>query len=86
VQRIANELVDDGLAAFADNPRNRRSPFLRLTGEGRRVLNAIASQAQRRHMALLAKLDGVDLAEVRAALNHLTAVVRSELETGPVPR
>ena len=29
VQRIANELVNDGLAAFIDNPRHRRSPFLR---------------------------------------------------------
>jgi DNA-binding MarR family transcriptional regulator len=81
VQRIANELVHDGLAVFAGNPRHRRSPFLRLTGEGRRVLNAITGRARRRHTALLAKLDGVDLAEVRAALRQLTTVVRSELET-----
>lgn len=81
VQRIANELVDDGLAAFVDNPRHRRSPFLHLTEEGRRVLDAITGQAQRRHEALLAKLDGVDLVEVRTALRHLAAVVRSELET-----
>src|SRR5271155_3223584 len=31
VQRIGNELVDEGLAAFDENPRNQRSPFLRLT-------------------------------------------------------
>lgn len=81
VQRIANELVDDGLAAFADNPRHRRSPFLRLTDEGRRVLDTITDQAQRRHQALLDQLDGVDLVEIRAGLRHLTAVVRSTLET-----
>ena len=52
VQRIANELVNDGLAAFTGNPRHRRSPFLRLTDEGIRVLDAITGQAQRRHKAL----------------------------------
>jgi DNA-binding MarR family transcriptional regulator len=81
VQRIANELVDDGLAEFIANPRRRRSPFLRLTDEGMRVLDAITRQAQRRHKVLLAKLDGTDLAGLRAALRQLTAVVRSELET-----
>ncbi len=81
VQRIANELVDDGLAAFVDNPRHRRSPFLRLTDEGRRVLDAITTRARHRHKALLAKLDGVDPVEVRTALRHLTDVVRSDLDT-----
>lgn len=81
VQRIANELVDDGVAAFADNPRHRRSPFLRLTDESARVLNAITAQAQCRHQALLSKLDNVDLIEARAVLRHLIAAVRSELET-----
>lgn len=81
VQRVANELVDDGLAALVDNPRHRRSPFLCLTEEGEQALDAITGQAQRRHQALLAKLDGVNLVEIRAGLRQLTAVVRSELET-----
>lgn len=81
VQRIASELVDDGLAAWVDNPRHRRSSFLRLTDEGGRVLDAITRQAQRRHQALLAELDGVDLVGVRAGLRSLTAAVRSVLET-----
>lgn len=81
VQRIANELVDDGLAVFADNPRHRRSPFLRLTDEGARVLGTITSQARRRHKALLSKLDGANLVQVRAELRHLSAAVRSELAT-----
>ena len=80
VQRIANELVDVGLAAFVDNPRHRRSPFLQLTDAGRQVLDAITAKAERRHRVLLTKLDDIDLAEVRTALRRLTAVVRSELE------
>jgi DNA-binding MarR family transcriptional regulator len=80
VQRIANELVDDGLAAFTENPRHRRSAFLRLTDEGTRVLNAIACKAQIRHHALLAKMNGIDLPEARAVLRRLTVALRSELE------
>jgi hypothetical protein len=80
-ERIANELVDDGLAALVDNPRHRRSPFLRLTDKGRQVLDTTTDQAQRRHQALLANLDGVDLVQVRTALRQLTAVVRSTVET-----
>lgn len=81
VQRIANDLIDDGVAALADNPSHRRSPFLRLTDDGRHVLDAITCRAQHRHRALLAKLDGVDLVELRVGLRRLTAVVRSGLDT-----
>jgi DNA-binding MarR family transcriptional regulator len=80
VQRIANELVEEGLAAFVDNPRHRRSPFVRLTADGRDVLAAITAQARRRHRALLAELDGVDLLALRAALRAVTTVVRAELQ------
>ena len=51
VQRIANELVDDGLAVFVDNPRHQRSAFVRLTADGTRVLRAMTDQAQRSRAA-----------------------------------
>jgi DNA-binding MarR family transcriptional regulator len=83
VQRTANDLVDDGLAVFGDNPRHRRSPFVQLTDEGRRVLDAITVQARRHQRALITKLDGIDLEKVRVALRHVTSVVRAELEVVP---
>jgi DNA-binding MarR family transcriptional regulator len=78
VQRIANELVEAGFADFVDNPRHRRSPFLRLTPAGREVLDAIHVRAQRRHEEVLAHLGAVDLLQLRTALRHLTAAVRSK--------
>lgn len=78
VQRIANELVADGLAAFVDNPRHRRSPYLRLTAEGSRILDAINNQAHRRHAELLPHLRGVDLDQLRSDLCQLTAAMRAE--------
>lgn len=78
VQRIANELAADGLAVFEDNPRHRRSPFLRLSSAGRRVLGDLTREARRRHDQLSGGLGGLDLAAVRAALRQLSTVVRAE--------
>jgi len=79
VQRIANELVDEGLAVFEENPRHRRSPFLRLSDEGRRVLEVITEKARRLN-SVLAGLVNLDLAETRAALGQLTAAARALLD------
>lgn len=81
VQRIANELVDEGLAVFDENPRHRRSPFLRLSDEGRGVLETIAAEAGRRN-GDLAKIASVDPVETRAVLGKLTAAVRALLDDG----
>jgi DNA-binding MarR family transcriptional regulator len=81
VQRIANELVDDGLAVFVDNPRHQRSPFVRLTADGTRVLRAITDQAQRSELPVLDQLHSVDLPELRQSLRRLTLVVRSVLDS-----
>jgi DNA-binding MarR family transcriptional regulator len=37
VQRIANDMVRDGLIRSEDNPGHKRSPFLVLTDEGQRI-------------------------------------------------
>jgi DNA-binding MarR family transcriptional regulator len=79
VQRIANELADEGLVAFEDNPRHRRSPFLRLSGDGRYALAAISAKARTENQAVLTALDGLDVALIRAGLRQLTSAVRATL-------
>jgi DNA-binding MarR family transcriptional regulator len=80
VQRIANELADEGLAAFEDNPRHRRSPFLRLSADGRCALAAISTAAHTENQAVLTALDGLDMALIRAGLRQLTSAVRARLD------
>ncbi|MGH9063861.1 MAG: MarR family winged helix-turn-helix transcriptional regulator [Acidimicrobiales bacterium] len=91
VQRIANELVGDGLAAFLANPRHRRSPFLRLSRRGADVLAAITEQAHSDHAVVVAGLPDIDLAGLRSGLQRLTQGARSSLPQrrgvgGPVRR
>ena len=42
VQRVADLLVRDGLAAYEENPRHRRAQLMRLTPRGQDVLREIA--------------------------------------------
>jgi DNA-binding MarR family transcriptional regulator len=79
VQRIANELVEEGLAAFDENPRNQRSPFLRLTSDGRTTLDAISKRARSQHRVLLNNLSDVDVDALRLALHRISEAVRSQL-------
>lgn len=43
VQRTANALAADGLVKFADNPSHRRSPIVRLSSKGEKVLRALSA-------------------------------------------
>ena len=44
VQRIADALVEEGLASFKDNPKHRRARLLAPTAPGRRALEAITGR------------------------------------------
>ena len=46
VQRVADVLVAEGLAAFKPNPRHRRAQLLTLTPRGRRALAKISGQQE----------------------------------------
>lgn len=48
VQRVADGLVESGLATYERNPHHRRSPLLRLTEQGAATLSALGREAARR--------------------------------------
>ncbi len=65
VQRIANVLVEEGFADFADNPEHKRAKLVRLTAKGRAALDRI-NQRQAAWSARLAS--GMRVATIHAAL------------------
>jgi hypothetical protein len=67
------------VAALEDNPRHRRSPFLRPSEDGRRALAAISVQARLESQAILTRLYGLDVALIRAGLRQLTSAVRARI-------
>jgi DNA-binding MarR family transcriptional regulator len=76
VQRVADLLVADDLAAYEPNPGHRRSPYLQLTASGRAALQSIddasrtwrtqvvrgvtAAELEQAHQVLRAVLDGIE--------------------------
>ena len=79
VQRIANVLVDDGLAAYLDNPAHRRAKLLTPTDAGRAAIRRIAPT---QHAWAQALTDRVGEAQLRQALKTLDAVIAA---LGPLP-
>ena len=71
VQRIADALADEGLAAYEDNPAHRRAKLLRLLPDGRAALRAIQA-AQRPWADTLGALIGEsDLRRASKTLEHV---------------
>jgi|SRR5665213_2351721 len=75
IQRIADLLVDDGLAAFTVNPDHKASPHLMLTRAGREALARLTKTARAAHEELAASLDAVDLPALRGNLRALLAAL-----------
>jgi DNA-binding MarR family transcriptional regulator len=71
VQRVADELVGEGLAAFTTNPDHRRSMLLELTELGRSVLGELNEAAGKRNVALGRELGDADLRQLRELLDRL---------------
>jgi DNA-binding MarR family transcriptional regulator len=77
VQRIADLLVDDGLAEYRDNPAHRRAKLLAPTEAGRAAIARI-TPAHRRAAKLLAERLGVGrLEEALTAMRDLSEAVDS---------
>jgi DNA-binding MarR family transcriptional regulator len=69
MQRLADELVAEGLVEFIDNPKHRRSKLVRLTRKG----DARYRELNARFLAIASTL-GVALSE--AAIRRTTEIVR----------
>lgn len=81
VQRVADDLVADGLARYAPNPHHKRAKLLKVTPLGHQRLREIAAA----HNAWLERLatltDGSDWRPVRLELERLAAALQTLRDT-----
>jgi DNA-binding MarR family transcriptional regulator len=75
VQRIADLLVERGLAAYEENPAHRRAKLVTPTPAGREAVAAINPAHLAKAKALVAELGADRLAEVLAAMHELAAAL-----------
>jgi DNA-binding MarR family transcriptional regulator len=77
VQRVADVLVREGLAAYGENPGHRRAQLVRLTGRGRAALRRIQAAQRRWADELGARIGEDDLRVANAALARVLRAVTS---------
>lgn len=75
VQRVANALVHDGLAAFADNLDHRTSPLLILTDQGNSTLSRISRRATFADAAMSQRVDPAILRAAHEGVRQLIAAL-----------
>jgi len=75
VQRLADLLVRDGLAAYQDNPAHRRAKLLRLTPHGRTTLRTIQTTQAAWADAVGATLGEDDLRQASLLLEQILQAV-----------
>ncbi|MER8803118.1 MarR family transcriptional regulator [Mesorhizobium sp. M0018] len=68
VQRLADILAAEGLAAYADNPAHRRAKLLSITDAGRAAVKNIGT---RQHVWANRVLEGMDADALKASLDLL---------------
>ena len=84
VQRIADLLVERGLAAYADNPAHRRAKLLAPTAAGRDAVAAINPSHRSAAKALVAELGADRLTQVLAGMHELSAALGRLPQPGAV--
>jgi DNA-binding MarR family transcriptional regulator len=77
VQRIADVLADEGLVAYAENPRHRRAKLVTLTDRGRAFLHAIAAAQRDWTRELGERLGSEKLEQLNALLDDVLRVVEA---------
>jgi DNA-binding MarR family transcriptional regulator len=78
VQRLADLLVRDGLAAYQDNPAHRRAKLLRITPSGRSTLRRIQAAQAVWADALGAKVGEDELRQASILLERVLQAVGSQ--------
>ncbi|WP_308342404.1 MarR family winged helix-turn-helix transcriptional regulator [Streptomyces sp. MW-W600-10] len=81
VQRIADLLVERGLAEYAENPAHRRAKLLRVTGAGREAVSRIGPSHAEFAARLVGELGVEGVVEAVRVLERLSQT----LDTLPVP-
>ncbi|WP_164821343.1 MarR family winged helix-turn-helix transcriptional regulator [Paenibacillus koleovorans] len=78
VQRVADVLVHEGLALYADNPMDRRAKLLCVTPEGEAVIAQINARNAAWAADILPQLDVEALAKLADQLDRVATILEKD--------
>ncbi|WP_261304234.1 MarR family winged helix-turn-helix transcriptional regulator [Paenibacillus andongensis] len=79
VQRVADVLVNEGLAIYKDHQTDRRTKLVELTPKGAEVLGAIHEQYAEWNRHLITKIDPEQLDKIADALENVGRILEKEV-------
>ncbi len=80
VQRVADLLVEDGLAVYEDNPAHKRAKLLKLNAKGLKALRTIEAAQYVWANELGKEFGERDLTKVNEVLEHLSDVLEHKTD------
>lgn len=80
VQKLANEMLADGVIELVNNPAHKRSKLLRLTPKGEAVFAELSDRIAGLSEALAAQGDAAQLQTAVDVVQHLHAQLRAMLD------
>lgn len=83
IQKLATPLIAQGLLLAEPNPRHKRSPKLRLSDWGQRIVAKLRQREAAAHGAILAALPAEARAQTRSALETLAAALAAAMPDSP---
>jgi DNA-binding MarR family transcriptional regulator len=78
VQRIADILVNEGLATYEPNPQDKRAKLMALTPQGENMLKAIYAQYGEWQNHIINKLNTDKLAAIANALDKIADILEAD--------
>jgi DNA-binding MarR family transcriptional regulator len=85
VQRVVDDLVEDGQAVVVPNPEHRRSPLVQLTALGTATRRAIARSTAEHRAGIAATLDPADVETTSRTLRRLRDSLLDGAKPAPDP-
>lgn len=74
IQRLVNELTDDGLVEAAVNPAHKRSALIQITNAGAKTLDEMSAREQELFEGIQIDIEEEDLAKAADTLRRLRLV------------
>lgn len=81
VQRLADDLADDGLLRYSANPYNKRAQLVSITPAGAKILDSIYTDNKKITDSILEDLDKASLPQLSASLDAISQAVAAHLKT-----
>jgi DNA-binding MarR family transcriptional regulator len=78
MQRIVNELTDDGLVESVENPAHKRSSLIQLTAKGKRQLDEMTAREQELLSGLQVKATKEELMQAAETLRRIRELFESK--------